>query len=216
MGQKKSGDSKKIKSQKITFFFFVIPHLMRDPTSKIVTLDSRLRGNDTIKSMQIAIISDSHDNLPNIDKTLAYLKTKKIKTLIHCGDVCAPGVMKYLAEQFKGQIHLVFGNVDGDREKMIELAISLKNLKIHGEVGEVEIGGKKIAFTHYPWRANELAKTKKYDLIFYGHDHKAWEKTTDKTVLRNPGTLAGLFAKATFATYDPTTDKARLILLEKI
>ena len=42
------------------------------------------------------------------------------------------------------------------------------------------------------------------------------EKLIGKTHLLNPGTLAGMFNKATFAVYDTVTDKAKLILLEKI
>jgi len=76
--------------------------------------------------------------------------------------------------------------------------------------------GKKIAFVHYPDKAEELAKTGKYDLIFYGHDHKPWEKLVGQTKMLNPGTLAGMFSKPTFAIYDTATDKAQLILLEKI
>ena len=36
-----------------------------------------------------------------------------------------------------------------------------------------------------------------------------------KTKLLNPGTVAGMFQKATFAIYDTKTDKAELILLEE-
>ena len=166
--------------------------------------------------MEIAVISDSHDNLANIYKMLDYLKRKKIKIMIHCGDVCAPGVMKEMTDKFDGEIHLVFGNVDGDREKMKELESKLDNLTIHGQVGQMELGGKKIAWCHYPWQAEELAASKKYDEIFYGHDHRPWEKKIGKTTVRNPGTLAGLFAKATFAVYNTKTGRSELMLLERM
>lgn len=166
--------------------------------------------------MRFAIISDSHDNLPNIYKAIDYIQKQGIKTIIHCGDVCAPGVMKEITSKFNGEIHLVFGNVDGDQEMMQKISEQTPNLTIYGQTGELKLDNKKITWTHYPWLADELAKTQKYDLIFYGHDHKAWEKIEGKTTLRNPGTLAGLFAKPTFAIYDTKNDKAELILLEKI
>ncbi|MBN1778598.1 MAG: YfcE family phosphodiesterase [Candidatus Buchananbacteria bacterium] len=166
--------------------------------------------------MKFAIISDSHDNLPNIYKMLEFLKKENITIMIHCGDVCAPSVMAEIASKFDGQMHLVFGNVDGDQEKMNELAKDLPNLTIYGERGELQIDNKKIGFVHFPWEAETMAKTGKYDLVFYGHDHKAWEKKVGNCTLRNPGTLAGLFSKATFAIYDTEIDKAQLILLERI
>lgn len=167
--------------------------------------------------MKIAIISDSHDNIPNIDKMLNFVKKQGIKTIIHCGDVCAPSVMKYLAENFAGQIHLVFGNVDGDHDMMNQLAKEkLKNVKIYGEAGELNLNSKKIAFTHRPEKGQELAKSNKFDLVFYGHTHTPFEETIGQTKLVNPGTLAGLFAKATFAIYDTKTEKLELKILEKL
>ena len=166
--------------------------------------------------MRFAIISDSHDNLPNIYKALDYITSQGIDLIIHCGDVCAPSVMTEIAQKFSGQFHLVFGNVDGDQEKMKEMALNLKNVTIHGLVGTIKADGKKIAWCHFPWQADNLAETGKYDLVFYGHDHRAWEKQIGKTKLLNPGTLAGLFAKATFAIYDTAADKAQLIILERI
>lgn len=166
--------------------------------------------------MKIAIISDSHDNLPNIYKALNYCKQQGIELVIHCGDVCAPGALREFGKNFSGEIHLVYGNVDGDHEGMEKAAQEYKNIKIYGKVGELNLANKKISWTHFPFIAEQLAQAGKYDLVFYGHDHKAWEKYIGQTKLLNPGTLAGMFAKATFAVYDTETDKAQLIILEKL
>ena len=166
--------------------------------------------------MRIAVISDSHDNIPAIDRALVYLKKEKIRMLIHCGDICAPETLEHIAKNFTGMIHAVIGNVDADVDSLQLISQKYSRLTIHGNVGAVEIEKRKIAFTHYPWIADTLAKQKKYDAVFYGHDHRAWEKKLGTTVVRNPGTLAGLFAKPTFAVYDTTTNLAKLILLERI
>ena len=166
--------------------------------------------------MKIGVISDSHDNVPNIETAIKYFKERGITTVIHCGDVCAPSVMKFIAEQFGDTMHLVYGNVDGDQKKMEELAKNLSTLTIHGEVGRIEIDNKKIGFVHYPWEAEKLAESGQYDVIFYGHDHKAWTKKIGDTLLFNPGTLAGLFAKPTFAVYDTINNTAELILVETL
>jgi uncharacterized protein len=168
--------------------------------------------------MKIAIISDSHDNVPNIDKMLAYVKKENIEIILHCGDVCAPSVLKYLADNFEGEIYLVFGNVDGDQQKMKDLAKVLPRLHLLGEQGEVIIEGldKKIGIVHYPEIARKMMQTGDFDLIFYGHNHRAWEETLGRTKLINPGTLAGLFSLATFAIYDFTRDKAELKILHQL
>ena len=166
--------------------------------------------------MKIAIISDSHDNIVNIEKFLNWANQNKIDMIIHCGDLAAPSIIsKELAPKFKGQIHFVHGNV-ADRELNAKFAKEFDNVTLHGDEGILKIDGKIIAFCHYPKQAEELAQSGKYDLVFYGHDHTPWEKQVNKTRLLNPGTLAGMFNKATFAVYDTKTNKAELILLEKI
>lgn len=161
--------------------------------------------------MTIGIISDSHDNIPNIDEYLRLVPELGITTTLHCGDVCAPSVLKYLAEHLNHPIHLVFGNVDGDQPKMTELA--LPNVTLHGDEAEIELDGLRIGMVHYPERARELATTGRFNFVFYGHNHKPWEELIGTTRLANPGTLAGLFARPTFAVLDTTSQKLTLKIL---
>jgi len=173
--------------------------------------------------MKLAIISDTHDNVPNLEKALKWMKENQIEQLIHCGDLCAPSILKtILAPKFSGPIHMVFGNVE-DRNLTLKLAEEYDHITHYGDVGEVELpaspaggGGKKIAFVHFPEKGKELAESGKYDIVFYGHTHKPWEETVGQTRLVNPGTLAGLFNKATFAVYDTETDELELKILEQL
>ena len=166
--------------------------------------------------MLIAIFSDSHDNIPAIDSALTYIKKEKIKTIIHCGDISEPETLLHIAKNFTGLIHVVIGNTDTDATNLNIIEKKFDHIKIHGGVGTIELEKRKIAFTHYPWIADKLARQKKYDSVFYGHNHRAWEKKMGNTIVRNPGTLAGVFAKPTFAVYDTDTNLAKLILLERI
>lgn len=184
--------------------------------------------------MKIAIISDTHDNLVTTEKALKWIKKHGIKTLIHCGDLCAPTFLtQFLVKKFTGQIHLVHGNV-GDKKMLSERAKVFSNVKLYNnETGDLKVGEKRIAFTHKADQAKELAQTGKYDIVFYGHTHRPWEdrlrlkptinilnkknQPKYKSVrLVNPGTLAGMFYRATFAIYDPKTDKLELKILDRI
>ncbi len=182
--------------------------------------------------MKIAIISDSHDNLPNIYKAIEWMNKNDIQEIIHCGDVCSPAALREIAKNFKGKIHLAYGNVDGDHEGMERIASEVGNVIIYGEKGELEIsanssintplaplkGGttRLIAFCHFPREAKVLAESGRYDFVFYGHTHKPWEEMVWKCKMLNPGTLAGMFYKATFATFDTNTDQFELKLLERL
>lgn len=166
--------------------------------------------------MKIAIVSDSHDNLANIEKAFDYINKEGVEIAIHCGDVCTSRTLREILNKFNGKFHLVFGNVDGDRSKMEEVAKMFPNCKIWGETGELIIEGKKIAFLHFPEFARNLASQQKYDFVFYGHTHKPFEEKIGKTRLINPGNLAGLYYKASFAIYDLKEGNLELKILEML
>lgn len=168
--------------------------------------------------MKLVIISDTHDNSPNLKKVIDWVEKEKIKTIIHCGDIFTPDFLKEAIRNFSGKINLVFGNMDeeGYFTEKINRGKHFPNAIFHGEKGEIKIGKKKIAFTHFPENARELAAIGKYDLVFYGHTHKPWEEKIADCRLINPGNLAGIFYKATFAVYDAENDKLELKILEKL
>ncbi|MFA5047965.1 MAG: metallophosphoesterase family protein [Patescibacteria group bacterium] len=167
--------------------------------------------------MRIAIISDSHDNIPNIEKFLIWAKSNAIEMIIHCGDISAPTMIsEVFVPQFSGPMHLVYGNV-GDRDILPKICAKFPNVKYHGDLGELEIEGQKIAFCHFPETAKELAQSGKYNLVFYGHTHKPWMETLDNGCqLINPGTLGGIFQKACFAVYETKTKNLELKILETL
>lgn len=165
--------------------------------------------------MKIAIISDTHDNLANIEKTLSILKKESIQILLHCGDISALDTLKTIMQGFLGKVHIVLGNADEDTLELTNLKNKYPGrLKIWGNSGEIKTGGKKIAFNHFPEIAKDLASIKDYDLIFYGHTHKPWEERIGKTRLVNPGNLAGIFYGPTFAIYDTKNEKLELKILD--
>jgi len=167
--------------------------------------------------MKIAIISDSHDNVPNVEKFLAWATVNNIELIIHCGDVAAPSMISELfVKKFSDPIHLIHGNVS-DRDLLEEVCDEYQNITLHGDEGDLEIDGQKIAFCHYPDQAKELAQSGKYNLIFHGHTHKPWMETLKNgSQIINPGTLGGLFQKPTFSVYDSQTKNLELKILEDL
>ncbi len=153
--------------------------------------------------MRIAIVSDTHDNLANFKKIIDWLNKEKIKVILHCGDICNQETIDEAVKNFDGEIKFVRGNGDFELEDIPEKM-------------EIELGGKMIAFVHYPKIAKEMAESKAYDLVFYGHTHKPWEEKVGNCRLINPGEVAGQRFKPTFATYDTENDKLELKILEKL
>jgi putative phosphoesterase len=159
--------------------------------------------------MKIAIISDTHDNLENLKKFFKFSKKEKIEILIHCGDVCNGETLKEIEKNFK-KIYLSLGNCDM-KDEILKKA---KETKIFEKEGKIEIENLNIGFCHEFDYKNK--KLKDFDFYFFGHSHWPFLKREGKCYLANPGNLAGLFYKATFAILDTKTKKLELKILEKL
>lgn len=164
--------------------------------------------------MKVVIVSDTHEGISNLEKFVSFAKKEKIKHLIHCGDANNKEKLKVLINAFEGEIFYVFGNADIE-EQILELKDNPK-IKIFKSFGEVKMDKLKIAFCHYPEKAEKLCKTKKYDFVFYGHTHKPWMRQIGDCILANPGNLAGLYYMATFAILDTKARTLSLRILDEI
>ncbi len=163
--------------------------------------------------MQIAIISDIHDNLVNLDKFLSWAKEKKIEQIICPGDVTKIETLQYLLNHFSKTVHLVRGNMEIYYDEELE---GLKNLKYYGYEGVFEIGSYRVGLCHEPFRFENVLALGEPQIIFYGHTHKPYIETKNKIQYVNPGTLAGTFSRASFAHWDTEKNKIDLILLENL
>jgi|APSaa5957512622_1039677.scaffolds.fasta_scaffold19952_4 uncharacterized protein len=149
--------------------------------------------------MKIGIISDTHEEIEKVRKVISFLKEKECEELIHCGDLCAPFMIEELAK-FDGRVHCILGNV-GDEWMTSERAKTF-GVDFKRDLLELEISGKKIAVHHYPEIAESLAKSCKYDIVFYGHNHIKDKKKIGDCWLVNPGEILGWKGNPTYAIYD--------------
>ncbi|MBN1164369.1 MAG: YfcE family phosphodiesterase [Candidatus Krumholzibacteriota bacterium] len=151
--------------------------------------------------MKIVVMSDSHDHLENVENAISQAGTLGTDVLLHCGDLCSPFVIDRLAG-FPGQVHIVFGNNDGDRYTIARIAGKYSHLSIHGEFGVLDTEDGDIAFTHQPGFARGLASTGTYTAVFYGHTHIRKSERIKHTWLVNPGELMGLREAPGFLLFD--------------
>ena len=163
--------------------------------------------------MKIGVISDSHDNLPNIRKAVQVFSTNGVEALIHGGDFCSPFTIaefKPLAE--KGvKMHAVFGNNDGDRVLLAKRGEGFITFA-DGSLS-VTLGGKRIVVLHYPDLGEDLFRLGAYDLVIYGHNHTVRVEGGEKKLL-NPGTSSGYLAeRATVAIVETRGMEVDIITL---
>lgn len=169
--------------------------------------------------MKVGVISDIHDNIWNLDKVISYLQGK-METVISLGDYCAPFVLPYIAS-LEVPVYACLGNNDEDQIAQVQMAGDLFTwTPLAKEYGQVEIGGKKMAFCHYPKLAELLAKSGEYDAVFHGHNHMAKEEKFGETLLANPGAVCGIQkgkpGQASFGIYDSEANQIEIIDLESL
>jgi uncharacterized protein len=78
-------------------------------------------------------------------------------------------------------------------------------------LGELELGGRRIAAVHYPQIAAPLSLSGKYDLVCCGHSHRREITLVGQTLRLNPGDVMGLFGEPGFAIYDTESGEAQFV-----
>ena len=161
--------------------------------------------------MKIGIISDTHDNLPQIKKAVKLFDQEKAELVLHAGDFVSPFTFlefKNLNCPLKG----VFGNNDGDKlylqEKFKEIG------EIYPAPYETNIDHKIIIMLHEEKLIDALAESQKYEIIIYGHTHRTNLRKIGKTLIINPGECGGwLTGKSTIALLNLENLEVRIINL---
>ena len=157
--------------------------------------------------MKLGVMSDSHDNIPNVKRAVALFNEIGVDLVVHAGDFIAPFAIDPLAD-LKCRVVGVFGNNDGES---VVLAKKFETIgEVHPNLASTSLGGKTIAVMHYPELAIPIAKSGEYDIVVYGHTHKI-DIQKGESLLLNPGETGGwTTGKATVAVVDIETLEATI------
>ena len=165
--------------------------------------------------MLIGLISDTHDNLPMIEKAVNRLNEEKVELVLHAGDYVAPFVIpKFKALNCK--LIGVFGNNDGDHELLRKRFSETTNCTIRGRFAEINVEGFVIALLHGDESEllNAVASHGGFDAVVHGHSHANVSMNMGKTLVVNPGEVCGyLTGKPTMALLDTVKREARIVNL---
>ena len=145
-------------------------------------------------------MSDSHDNIRNLENAVELANHRRCSHLIHLGDIVSPMTAQTLSV-FNGEITAVFGNCDGD---ILELRRILNNLggSINKPPYKISLSGSSCILMHEPYLLEEVIMSGEPDFIFFGHTHEPYFRREGKTVIINPGEIAGIMRKPTFYILD--------------
>ena len=160
--------------------------------------------------MKIGVISDTHDDLQNLETALEILEAEGVTKILHCGDVCGPHIVR----AFVGfDVWISQGNMD----RHLGLAQA-----VEGSLGASRLAwlqrpmldGYPLAMIHGD---NEealanLITSGRYAYVFHGHTHRRRDQMVGHTRAINPGALGGRrWQSRSFCILDLETGKAGFV-----
>jgi putative phosphoesterase len=168
-----------------------------------------------VRTLLIGVVSDTHDNLPVVEKVIRKFNEENVELVLHAGDYVAPFVIPKF-KKLKARLVGVFGNNDGDHELLKKRFSDNKNTEIRGNFAEIVVDGLKIVLLHGSEEEllNALIESGGFDVVVHGHSHNAEVYRQGKTLVVNPGELCGyLTGRSTFALLDTVEREARIVEL---
>ena len=146
--------------------------------------------------MKIGIISDTHDDVNNINKAIDIFDKNQVDIVIHVGDIISPPMIREFKRLTENDIQFygVLGNNDGEK-KGLENAFNSINGKLLGYVGKIEIDDLKFGIYHGTdtKKKEKMINSNKFDVFICGHTHRRFPENEKivkigKTIVLNPGT----------------------------
>jgi len=163
--------------------------------------------------MLIGAVSDSHDNLSQIDKVVQLLNSKKVGLVLHAGDYTSPFTIAHFKKLYCNFIG-VFGNNDGDHPLLTKRFHDTTNCVIRGQFTQVNVDGYRVGLLHGDETEllDTLIQSGYFNAIIHGHSHNYRVQQIGKTLVINPGELCGyLTGKASFALLDTESNTAEIV-----
>ena len=143
--------------------------------------------------MQIGIVSDTHNNLKNIDTIISLFNKENVSFVIHTGDIANANSLNKFS-QLNCKLIGVYGNNDRNEKGLKEIA-NRNNFLFQEPPKLINLCNKNIAIFHEPEDIDDfLTKNQKIDIVVHGHTHRYRNETKNGVLFFNPGESAGMYA----------------------
>ena len=139
--------------------------------------------------MKIGVVSDTHDNTPNVIRIVDLFNAAGVDLVIHTGDITMARTLDVMAG-LRAPMMGVFGNNDTLREEL-ECACARHGFSFGDPPLTLSLGGREIAVVHDPRDFGNLDVTR-FDLLLHGHVHSRVIDRRENRLQFNPGECAGM------------------------
>ena len=141
--------------------------------------------------MLVGVVSDTHNNINNINKIIDIFNQEEVELVIHTGDISKASTLK-LFSSLNSKLIGVYGNNDRCEEGLEEIAFKYK-FKFQEPPLSIVLENKKIAIFHEPDLIKSyIQEFQDCDLILHGHTHRYRQEIINNTIYFNPGESAGM------------------------
>lgn len=159
--------------------------------SDSVSIMGRSETEEIKGSMLIGIVSDTHNQRENLAWAAECFRAQSILTVLHCGDVTHPEMLRALAGF---EVYLAFGNGDNATGAMDALLKRLNPANQAADQLTFFIADKSFLMMHGDRRAglSRAILSGEYDYVIHGHTHRFRDEMVGNSRVINPGALGGV------------------------
>ena len=143
--------------------------------------------------MRIGVVSDTHNNLKNIDIIISLFNKEEIELVVHTGDITNANSLEKFSK-LKCKLLGVYGNNDRDEKGLKDVAFKY-NFLFQEPPNLINLCDRNIAIFHEPDFIDDfLLKNNSTDVVIHGHTHRYRQEVKNDTLFFNPGESAGMLA----------------------
>jgi|TARA_B100001758_G_C18297188_1_gene550285 putative phosphoesterase len=141
--------------------------------------------------MKIGVVSDTHNNLKNIETIINLFNDEKVSLVIHTGDISNANSLEKFS-QLKCELIGVYGN--NDRNELGIKEVALKNgFNFQEPPRKLSLNHREIAIFHEPDNIDQfLLENKGINVVLFGHTHRYENNIKNEVLYFNPGESAGM------------------------
>tara|TARA_B100000214_G_scaffold123108_1_gene87252 strand:- start:41 stop:532 length:492 start_codon:yes stop_codon:yes gene_type:complete len=141
--------------------------------------------------MKIGVVSDTHNNLKNIEIIINLFNDEKVPIVIHTGDIANAHSLRQFSK-LDSELIGVYGNNDRNESGLREVA-SENKFQFEEPPRRLSLLDREIVIFHEPDNIEKfLSENKMIDVVLYGHTHRYENNKKNGVLYFNPGESAGM------------------------
>ena len=141
--------------------------------------------------MKIGVVSDTHNNLKNIETIINLFNDERVPVVIHTGDISNANTLERFSK-LNSKLIGVYGNNDRNESGLKEVAQKNK-FQFQEPPRRLSLLDREIVIFHEPDKIDQfLSENQLIDVVLYGHTHRYENNVKNGVLFFNPGESAGM------------------------